>query len=411
MLSIGLTSTSSHRLASASPRSDLVESTFLAASSAQVNSHCPITRARVHLDVLVLTVCMVFIVLMVVGLFLAKPVWEFLRKQKPLAKVFAGQMSPPRITVSIFNRGLVLVFMALFAPITRSSIEILICKEPCTECAEGVEEMDCGCGHPLNVVDTSVQCFTGAHMVAVLLAVLSLIIYCVLIPTSLLRGVYRAKRHREKMLVLPNVDVRQLFDRLDEDHSETLDSEEFRQLLLEIRTANVDALPDEADAEISRVQQSALSLQSLQSGLTWAAFKRWYVETLKTRVCSSWLDVLYVTTQNRAPGWFVAFLALKTAINIIYTLKGLIVWHIWLHATLMGFGCILILLNPYESRFDEYLMMATVLSISCLVHLASVFDDATATTTTILLGVVLMPIAVFVWVQNESEKKRRRYQI
>jgi hypothetical protein len=348
-------------------------------------------------------------VFMVVGLFLAKPVWEFVRRQKPLAKVFAAKMAPPQLTISIFNRGLVLVFLALFAPITRSSIEILVCKMPCIECAEGLEGMDCdnNCGHSVNVVDTSIKCFTGWHMLAVLVAVISLTIYCVMIPVSLLRGVHRAKRHREKMLVLPNVDVRQLFERLDADHSHTLDSGEFRQLLVEIRKANTDALPEEADAEIARAQQSVSSLLSLTNGMTWVAFERWYVETLKARVCSSWLDVLYVTTQNRAPGFFVVFLALKTAINIVYTLKGLIVWHIWLHATLMGFGTYLILWMPFESHFDEYLMMATTLSLSCLVHVASIFETHSTDSGVILVGVVSMPVAVFAWSKVQAKKEAK----
>eukprot|EP01050_Picozoa_sp_SAG11_P024677 SAG11_NODE_5330_length_1594_cov_1.137793_1_plen_125_part_10 len=74
---------------------------------------------------------------LVVGLFVAKPIWNYLRRIKiklVQEKLWKKQEAPPEITNVHMWRGGLNIFLALYAPVTRSSIEMLVCKQPCDDC-------------------------------------------------------------------------------------------------------------------------------------------------------------------------------------------------------------------------------------------------------------------------------------
>jgi hypothetical protein len=59
------------------------------------------------------------------------------------------------------RRGVVNVYLTVYAPITLQAIEMLVCKLPCDACdAEGEACAACG---PVNVVDTGVHCWDDDH--------------------------------------------------------------------------------------------------------------------------------------------------------------------------------------------------------------------------------------------------------
>jgi hypothetical protein len=115
------------------------------------------------------------------GLVVMRPLWDALRGLLPRAvwKMIL-QQAPPRISAAHMRRGVINVYLTVYAPITLQAIEMLVCKLPCDACdAEGEACAACG---PVNVVDTGVACWSDDHMIAAAFAVVNLAIYCIVIP-------------------------------------------------------------------------------------------------------------------------------------------------------------------------------------------------------------------------------------
>eukprot|EP01051_Picozoa_sp_SAG22_P007939 SAG22_NODE_577_length_8975_cov_12.406827_12_plen_114_part_00 len=69
------------------------------------------------------------------------------------------------------------------------------------------------------------------------LGVVNLVIYCVVLPFFLFQSVLKSKGHREQNLRLSSVNVRELFEELDDDANGSLEENEIAQLVKEKRRA------------------------------------------------------------------------------------------------------------------------------------------------------------------------------
>jgi hypothetical protein len=122
------------------------------------------------------------------ALLLAVPIWNFLRAALPQS-LWARFRAPPKIKHVHCHRALVNIFLSLFAPLTRASMEILICKSTCEDCTDVYDDgavltdaarASCEVCRVVNVVDTSVECWTADHVPAAAVAAVNLAIYAVL---------------------------------------------------------------------------------------------------------------------------------------------------------------------------------------------------------------------------------------
>ena len=125
-----------------------------------------------------------------------------------LRRLWEKVQAPPKIDRVHIRRGLLNVFLFCFAPLTRSSIEALVCVKTC---AEG-DAADCG---PVLMTDMAVKCWVGDHLLAAAFAVLVLVVVALAIPAALLRLVRRSRRRRDVSLQLRADDVDQWFVELD----------------------------------------------------------------------------------------------------------------------------------------------------------------------------------------------------
>ena len=85
-----------------------------------------------------------------VSLLLAIPIWNLLRRKIPARLVELDLHVPPRVDNIHLKRAFLNVFLFLFAPLTRLSIEAFVCRDTCSETADTA---DCG---PRLVFDLSV---------------------------------------------------------------------------------------------------------------------------------------------------------------------------------------------------------------------------------------------------------------
>ena len=154
-------------------------------------------------------------VFLAIALVLAMPIWNLLRTLLP-AQLWAKLQAPPVIRPVHMYRGLVNVFLALFAPLTRASLEMLFCKSTCDECADvytdGTTHPSCKVCRVVNVVDTSVECWTGDHVAAAAAAAVNLALYTIVCPMMLLRLVRKSQRRREALLAARACDADATFD-------------------------------------------------------------------------------------------------------------------------------------------------------------------------------------------------------
>ena len=91
-----------------------------------------------------------------IGLVVVRPLWDILRSLLPQA-IWRSQQAPPKITAAHMRRGVVNVYLTVYAPITLQAIEMLVCKLPCDACdAEGE---DCEVAVDVNDIFTPPQIF------------------------------------------------------------------------------------------------------------------------------------------------------------------------------------------------------------------------------------------------------------
>ena len=179
--------------------------------------------------------------IMLAGVFMTVPLWYKLRQ-------CAGDRIKATYTIDRMHlkRAMVNTFLYCFAPLTRTSIETLVCVDTCTD------DDDPNCMRVLSA-DMAVECWTGEHAIASIFAAALLLVLAVIVPTLLLRTVRRARKQRDASLMLRADQVDKWFDELDADHSGSLESSEITELHKRMgQTLDVSTLDPDGDGEVTK---------------------------------------------------------------------------------------------------------------------------------------------------------------
>jgi Ca2+-binding EF-hand superfamily protein len=323
-----------------------------------------------------------------VGLLIAVPIWNTLRRLSLLRCCWERLQSPARVDRVHLQRGLINAFLALFAPLTRTAIETLVCIDTCSEVEE--VEIDGGCPRVL-AFDMGVACYEGDHVFAAALAVGVLVGVSVVTPLALLVKVRRSRLRRVASLALRADAVDAWFTELDADRSGTLENHEIEALLHKMgegdgdgrATHLLEALDPDGSGKVSKPE-----------------FELWYHAQLTSMVHNPF-DVLYGTTTPANFWWFLQILWLKTTINLLFTFGyyGGFAWHIWMHTLLALSIGLMVTYQPYIARVDGQVELFALLSLACLAHISSLFKTGEAWNEVyvVLAGALfLVPVVTFV---------------
>ena len=186
-------------------------------------------------------------------------IWNGLRSLPCLRSPWAAMLSPPRITKTHLQRGLVNLYICLFAPVTRASFEMLICKSVCDDCdaaflAAGATHPTCEVCETVNAFDTSVACWQGDHVVAAVFASATLLAFVLILPIVLMQKVQFSQRRRDFSLEMKLCNLDKQFDDADKDRSGWLETAEVRALLRFVSFA-IDSVSDlrSLERELKRI--------------------------------------------------------------------------------------------------------------------------------------------------------------
>eukprot|EP01050_Picozoa_sp_SAG11_P005377 SAG11_NODE_375_length_10004_cov_18.136699_5_plen_594_part_00 len=251
------------------------------------------TRSRPHFTLLYWeskSKCVIFVswITQAFGcLVFAPKLWMCLRGLKCLNPLWKISQAPPKLHKVHMHRSLVNVYLLLYAPVTREALSMLVCKNMCAE-----NDPDPRCAD-VNIGDTSIRCWEGEHLLGVLFGLISVTVYCLVIPVLLVRVAGSARDRREKMLALDVNAAEIVFSELDENKDNVLDLREFTRLLKVLRFDLKP--PKEIFAEVAGESES----------IEMRDFKRWYKKQLSGAMSYSCFDVLYCTVNTNASWWFV----------------------------------------------------------------------------------------------------------
>jgi hypothetical protein len=297
---------------------------------------------------------------------LAHAVWGLLRRHT-CARVWEGVLlAPPRPTRIHAQRTMLNLFLFLYAPVTKSAIEVLVCITPQVATDAGDSEPCSGpeCV-PVLAFEHSTQCFDSSWWITALAAALVLVAYVLVVPLALLRKAGRAKHQRDFSLGLRSCDVTRWFDELDEDSSGSLERQEVAALL--------ERMHERSDAHaLTRVM--AVIDPDASGQVSRPEFDAWYGRQI-TSLIESPFDVLYGTTTSREWWWFAQVLYLKTAINICFTFGYHHLpdsWHMAVHVVLACSLFLMVNRLPYISRVDHQVELLGLLCLATFSHLSAV---------------------------------------
>ena len=124
------------------------------------------------------------------------------------------------------KRAFLNVFLFLFAPVTRQSIEMLLCREPCDDDEDtgnhdlgyGVDQSS-DCGPPVLVFDAAVTCYEGEHLLLMIMSITVLVVMVLALPAILLFVVRRTRVMRAASLGLRGSAVDRWWTAGDKDNS------------------------------------------------------------------------------------------------------------------------------------------------------------------------------------------------
>ena len=145
----------------------------------------------------------------------------------------------------------------MFAPLTLSSIEALVCVDTCAESS--------GVCAPVLAVDMGVVCYEGSHRMAAGVAVTVLLTVVAIIPCLLLLKVRRSRKRRDASLSLRRENVDKWFGELDRDNSGTLEESEVKTLLERMGEATTTSALKRTMLELDRGGDGAISKEDFES--------------------------------------------------------------------------------------------------------------------------------------------------
>ena len=144
----------------------------------------------------------------------AVPFWNWLRNWNRLRNFFRKAQAPHRITLSMWRRCLLNIYLFSYAPVTQACLEMLVCKQMSESCPEDSE--DPACGHYL-AIDFSIECDANEYKSTYRTALGILLLIVILIPVGLLYLTKRTVAHRSVDMKLRLNDMSDWFDELDAD--------------------------------------------------------------------------------------------------------------------------------------------------------------------------------------------------
>lgn len=374
--------------------------------------------------------------ILVLSVYIASPLWRWLRNTRCLAKGFEKMQNPRELTAVHRQRALLNVYMFAFFPMIKAAIAVLVCVDTSSETSEAAPKV--------LAVDYGISCSSLQWWVSACFAVATLVATAVLVPAFLVRKARNSVRLREVDMQLQVLSIDEIFAEMDEDNGGTLEGDEITTLLDKLgypsdpsavnqtleefndipvrlfKEQDVDRSGDLDQEEIHAVLKQMgreLTPEQLQrafaemnsdgnGGVELDEFLRWFrkdkmkqmqtddpaavAKAVTIGELHAWFrqrikntvqtpfDILYGTTVVYAYWWWALVLWLKTYINLIYSwgsnseTSG-VSWHIWLHLGLAVFVCISVNTRPYQNVVDFKVELFAVLTLNLVTHIASVY--------------------------------------
>lgn len=314
--------------------------------------------------------------------FVAAPLWQTLRRQEKLAKLWRKLQAPQELTKVHMERTLLGMYLFLFTPLTRDAIAKLVCVPTSSETTENAPE--------ILSTDFSVSCSSNEFRAMAFLSILTIFILLLAIPSFLLYKTKESRKRRDARLSMDVLCIDEMFKSLDNDKSGLLEKSEIKAMLdylkepsdpAELKTVlkEFESLPrlifkkadEDGSGDLSRDEikqvcadmgrtmkeeelDEALGLLHDRSGsVNLEEFEKWFREDKKKQIQASaieqggdlvaitigelhaWFrlritgtietpfDVLYGTTRPECWWWFIVALWMKFTINAL--VRGTIV--------------------------------------------------------------------------------------
>jgi hypothetical protein len=342
-------------------------------------------------------------VLLAVSVVICIPAWNWLLACVPdkyRFKYLKGNAQ--KIEKTHLQRAALHVFMFCFAPLTRASVQALVCRDTC---AGGSE--DC---RPILVFDYAVSCYDADHYVVMMFAVIALLVCVVIVPSFLFVHVRREILRRDaKLGMRGGLGMQQWFEKVDVDRSGGIEITEMGLLLQRMgRKVSQAAMKD----MLAKLDKNGDGI------VTHAEFEQWYHHELHM-VVSAPLDTLYATNRRSSYWWFLQNLLLKFSINVLFTFGyfGVAIvaqWQLAMHALLAATVCVQVVRDPYVTSTDRSVSTLAMLSLAALTHITSRFkpgEEWPAWALAVLVFFFLMPMvfmvetAVLQWKRAKSHRK------
>ena len=105
--------------------------------------------------------------------------WNALRRSKLLVKIWEKTEAPPKVKETHFKRALLNIFLFVYAPLTQSAVQMMICVETCTGGAECVRVME---------IDYSMRCDSADVQGGMVPAAVGGILVCALFLLLFMKG-------------------------------------------------------------------------------------------------------------------------------------------------------------------------------------------------------------------------------
>ena len=337
-------------------------------------------------------------IVMFLGVPLSIPAWNKMRSLGCLQKLFEKMNLPDKIKKVHWQRGLLNAFLYCFAPLTRESVQALVCVPTCTD------ENDPECKDVL-AFDQGVVCFEGEHAATAVVAIVGLGLVALVIPLMLIKKVQHARNKRNQSLNLKISEVGKWFREIDVDGGGSLDQDEVKILLKRLGEGT----------STQKFQKIWAELDNDNSGeVDEKEFCDWFRIQVE-RVPDTPYDVLFGAYQPWGYWWFMQVLWVKTAINMLFTFGyfGTFSWHLWVHLVLAASVCTMVLAKPHTNIMDSTIELFALVCLAAVTHVASLFKSGETWQTRYLVATVLLfflPLVATIGMTIRMKKKTKAAQ-
>jgi Ca2+-binding EF-hand superfamily protein len=155
--------------------------------------------------------------------FVAAPLWQALRRQEKLAKLWRKLQAPQELTNVHMERTLLGMYLFVFTPLTRDAIAKLVCVPTSSETTENAPEV--------LSTDFSVSCSSGEFRAMAILSWLTIFTVLLAIPSFLVYKTKESRKRRDARLSMDVLRIDEMFKIVDEDKSGLLEENEIKLML------------------------------------------------------------------------------------------------------------------------------------------------------------------------------------